>query len=66
MRIEFIIKDIRKSKRISLKQLSLRSSISATHINDIENNLKSPSIIILISIAKALHVEVTDLYIVYH
>lgn len=65
MRIEIRIKEIRKIKHITLKQLSKKSGISTTHINDIENNEKSPSLNIMVILAKALNVNITELYRVY-
>ncbi len=62
MRIEILIKPIRISKNITLAQLSRMTGISDTHINDVENNLKEPGISILVRIAHALKVDVTDLY----
>ena len=62
MRIEILIKPIRISKNITLAQLSRMTGISDTHINDVETNLKEPGISILVRIAHALKVDVTDLY----
>lgn len=62
MRIEILIKPIRISKNITLAQLSRMTGISDTHINDVENNLKEQGISILVRIAHALKVDVTDLY----
>ena len=62
MRIEILIKPIRISKKLSLERLSKMTGISATHINDVENNLKEPGICILVRIAYALKVDITDLY----
>ncbi len=62
MVIKFIIKDIRKEQRLTLKQLSYKTGISSTHLNDIECNYKMPSLIFAIKIAKALKVNINDLY----
>lgn len=62
MKVEILVKDIRKEKNISLKKLSNKSGVSTTHINDIENNNKSPSLYVMIRLAKALEVEITKLY----
>lgn len=62
LHIELLIKEIRKQKNITLDELSKRSGVSKTHINDIENNIKEPTLTIAISIAKALNVQLTDLY----
>ena len=47
---------------VTLNRLSEKSGISSTHINDIENNIKSPSLFVMIRLAKALNVEITELY----
>lgn len=65
MKVEIRIKEIRKIKNITLKQLSKKSGISTTHINDIENNVKSPSLIVMVILAKELNVNITELYKVY-
>lgn len=62
LHIELLIKEIRKNKNITLDELSKRSGVSKTHINDIENNRKEPTLSIAVSIAKALDVQLTDLF----
>ncbi len=62
MVIKFTIKCIRKEKKLTLKQLSYKTGISTTHLNDIESNSKMPSLIFAIKIAKALKVNINDLY----
>ena len=62
MRVEIVLKEKRKEKKFTLSQLSVKTGISTTHINDIENNIKEPSISMLVRIAKALDVKVEDLY----
>lgn len=62
MRVEIILKEKRKEKKFTLAQLSAKTGISTTHINDIENNIKEPSISMLVRIAKALDVKVEELY----
>ena len=62
MKVEILVKDIRQEKNITLKKLSSKSGVSTTHINDIENNNKSPSLYVMIRLAKALEVEITKLY----
>ncbi|MFR0822734.1 MAG: helix-turn-helix domain-containing protein [Clostridia bacterium] len=62
MHIEILLKQVRKGKKITLKKLSDKSGVSTTHINDVENNLKSPSLLVMIQLAKALDVEITELY----
>ena len=62
MVIKFTKKGIRKEKKLTLKQLSYKTGISTTHLNDIESNSKMPSLIFAIKIAKALKVNINVLY----
>lgn len=62
MHIEMLLKDIRKAKNLTLVQLSERTGISVTHINDIENGLKEPGLSVLVRLARALDVPITGLY----
>lgn len=65
MNIEMKIKQIRQRKNISLAELSAKSGVSKTEINDVENNKKKPSLQTVILLAQALEVNVEDLYVVY-
>lgn len=65
MKIEFYIKEIRKSKKVTLKQLEKKSGISKTQINDIEKGYKMPSIFTLELIAMGLEVTIDKLYKFY-
>ncbi len=62
MRIEILLKQVRNNKKITLNKLSEKSGVSKTHINDIENNIKSPSLFVMVRLSKALDVEITELY----
>lgn len=62
MHMEILLKQVRQNKNVTLNRLSEKSGISTTHINDIENNIKSPSLFIMARLAKALDVEITELY----
>ncbi len=62
MSIEILLKQVRQEKNMTLSMLAKKSGVSRTHINDIENNLKSPSLFVMVRLAKALDVEVTELY----
>ena len=62
MHIEILLKQIRQEKGMTLKKLSERSGVSTSHISDIENNYKMPSLIVVVKLAKALDVGVADLY----
>jgi len=65
MKIEFFIKDVRKSKKITLKQLAIKSGVSKTQINDIEKGNKIPTIFTLESIATGLETSINNLYKFY-
>ncbi len=62
MHVEMLLKQVRQRKKVTLNKLSEKSGISTTHINDIENNIKSPSLLVMIRLAKALDVQITELY----
>lgn len=62
LHIELLIKEIRKQQNITLDELSKKSGVSKSHINDIENNKKEPTLTIAVAIAKALNVQLTDLF----
>ena len=62
MHVEILLKEKRKERNLTLAQLSDRTGISTTNINDIENNIKEPSISMMVRIAKALDLKIEDLY----
>ena len=62
MNIEFLLKKIRDEKGMSLTKLSEKSGISTSHINDIEKSYKMPSLFVMVKLAKALDVNITELY----
>lgn len=62
LHMELLIKEIRRKQNITLEELARISGISKTHINDIENNKKEPTLSVAIAIAKALNVQLTDLF----
>lgn len=56
------IKTNTTGKKVTLTKLSDRSGVSVSHISDIENNYKMPSLLVSVKLAKALDVEITELY----
>ena len=63
MRIIFKIKEIRLAKKMTIEELNRATGISISHINNIENNIKQPTIAVLVLLKKALGVNnVEDLY----
>jgi len=61
MKIEIILKQFRKEQKITLKQLSFKTGVSTTHLNDIENGLKEPGLTVLVKIALALNTSIEKL-----
>ena len=62
MHIEILIREVRRQKGMTISGLSRKSGVSAAHLSDIEKDFKSPSLLVMVRIAKALDVEMTDLY----
>ena len=62
MQVILHIKEIRKKKKITLTKLSDLTGISTSHINDIENNYKMPSLLMVILLAKALKVDIREIF----
>ena len=55
------LKEIRKSKNISVYKLSQLSSVSETHIRDLERGDRNPSLDTLSKLAKPLGLSLSDL-----
>ncbi len=62
MKIEIIIRKVRLEKNMTLETLSRLSGISKGHLSKIERQERDPKLTTMIMIAKALKVEVSDLY----
>lgn len=62
MKIEILLKQIRIEKGMTLETLSQLSGISKGHLSKIERQEREPKISTLILIAKALKVDVNNLY----
>lgn len=61
--IVFNIRNIRKSKKISLRKLSDMSGISRAYLYDLESNRRfNPTLFILQKIAEVLEVNIKDLF----
>ena len=65
MHIEYKIREVRKSKNITLKRLSEMTKISSSHLCNIERGEKEPTLSVLIRIALALKVDEKELYKIY-
>lgn len=57
------IKEIRTKKGLTQKQLSELSGISSSYIGDLERNEKIPSIVTICKLAKALEIDIKELFI---
>ena len=62
MHIEILIREVPRQKGMTISGLSRKSGVSAAHLSDIEKDFKSPSLLVMVRIAKALDVDITDLY----
>lgn len=56
------IQKLRKRKRISQEKLAEKINISRTHMGHIEQGRKSPSLKVMIKLAKTLKVKVSELF----
>lgn len=64
MIIRIVVKDVRLKRKITIKKLSYMTGISTSHLCDIENNNKMPSLIYAVLIANALNVNVNEIYVI--
>lgn len=62
MRIEILIREIRKEKNVSLDKLAKLTGMSKGHLSRIERKETEPTISSLARIALALNVDITELY----
>ncbi len=60
--MELLLRSVRKSKRLSLRDLSFRTGLGKSTISDFENGKSSPTLNQLESIAEALGCKMSDLY----
>ncbi|OCN01269.1 helix-turn-helix domain-containing protein [Caproicibacter fermentans] len=61
--VKILLKNVRWKKNWTITKVSVMSGVSETHINDIENGKKIPTIKVLCAIARGLQVPVTDLFV---
>lgn len=62
MKITILLKQIREERQMSLEKLSRLSGVSTSHLNYIEKQQRDPTLTVLIKIAKALNIDVKNLY----
>lgn len=59
----FVVKEVRKNKKVSLRELSKKTNLSRSYLSELENNKKlNPTFDVLLKIATALDVNVKDLF----
>lgn len=63
--IKIILRDVRVSKHISIRQLSRLSGVSCGHISEIETGKKMPTLDGVVRLALALGVRPAELYLIY-
>lgn len=54
--------ELRTAQNLTLRQLEKKSGVSKSQINDIENGKTNPTIETLLLLAKALKVEIPELF----
>ncbi len=60
--LKIYIREIREKQDLSQEKLSKLSGVSASHIGYIENGEREPTISVLCKIARALKVDIKDLF----
>lgn len=60
--LKLYIREIREKKGLSQKKLSKLSGVSSSHIGYLENGEREPTISVLCKIAKALNVDIKELF----
>ncbi len=66
MRIEILVREIRRSKNITITELSKLTKLSKGHLSKIEREETRPTIDTLVIIALALKVKVEELYKIHY
>jgi len=60
--IKFFIREVRENKNLSQEELAKLSGVSSSHIGFIENGERQPTLLVICKLARALNVDVADLY----
>lgn len=60
--IEYNLYEIRNSKHLTIRKLSMLSGVSKSMINNIENNKGNPTVMTMCQLAVALEVKPSDMY----
>nr|DAO52207.1 MAG TPA: Helix-turn-helix XRE-family like protein [Caudoviricetes sp.]DAV99363.1 MAG TPA: Helix-turn-helix XRE-family like protein [Caudoviricetes sp.] len=62
MKIEILVREIRLKQNMTLETLAELSGISKGHLSKIERQERAPKLSTMIMIAKALNVDIEELY----
>ena len=62
MKVEILVKKVRLEKNMTLETLAKLSGISKGHLSKIERQERDPKLSTIIQIAKALKVDIKELY----
>lgn len=60
--MKYLVGDVRYAKRMSLRELSERAHISKSYLQRIEAGEATPSLEVMVRIARALGVPLNELY----
>lgn len=60
--MKIYVEKMRLEKKMSLSELSRRSGVAVSHLHNIENGNKIPTITVLCKIANALEIPCENLY----
>ncbi len=60
--LKIYIREIREERGLSQEKLSKISGVSSSHIGYLENGEREPTISVLCKLAKALNVDIKDLF----
>ena len=55
------IRELRKKKKWSILELSLRANVNRNYLGDLENGRRNPTLEILARIAKAFNMSISEL-----
>lgn len=62
IKVIFHIREVREQHKMSIRQLAELSGVSKSHISDIENGRRIPTVYILCVLAVAMNVQPAELF----
>jgi Predicted transcriptional regulators len=60
--IDYKVYEARSLNHLSVRELSKKSGVSKTMINDIENNKTNPTLLVICQLAACMNMKPEDLY----